>query len=191
MISRMHVRPALPALCATLLLASPASVAPLCSIVALGLLGSPASSASAKRSLNGTPAPDLVLKGLDGKNLRLSEFRGQVVLVNFWARWAGDSRAEMPALDRINATYGRSGVVVLGVSMDEDLQRARQFASSMHVTYPMLFDSGERIGRAYDIDNLPFTVLIDRSGTIRFSNAGFKDSDEQALVEHIRELLRE
>ena len=56
-------------------------------------------------TLVGKDAPDFVLKGMDGKNLRLSEFRGQVVLVNFWARWAGDSRQEMPALDRINTTY--------------------------------------------------------------------------------------
>ena len=53
----------------------------------------------------GKEAPDFVLKALDGANLRLSEFRGQVVLVNFWARWADDSRREMPALNRINTTY--------------------------------------------------------------------------------------
>ncbi len=62
-------------------------------------------SAAAAPTLVGKDAPDFVLKARDGTNLRLSEFRGQVVLVNFWARWAGDSRQEMPALDRINTTY--------------------------------------------------------------------------------------
>src|SRR5580700_1858379 len=84
-----------------------------------------AASLSAVPTLVGKPAPDFALRSMDGKNRRLSEFRGQVVLVNFWARWAGDSRQEMPALDRINTTYNRAGLVVLGVSIDEDLDRAR------------------------------------------------------------------
>src|SRR5579872_4920044 len=90
----------------------------------------------------GKPAPDFVLRGLDGRNLRLSEFRGQVVLVNFWTRSDGDSRQQMPALDRINITYQRAGLVVLGVSVDEDLRRAKEFASAMNVSYPILFDTG-------------------------------------------------
>src|SRR5271156_117301 len=106
-----------------------------------------ASSASAAPTLVGKDAPDFVLKALDGTNLRLSEFRGQVVLLNFWARWAGDSRQEMPALDRINTTYQRAGLVVIGVSIDEDLRRASEFASSMRVSYPILFDTGSVVGR--------------------------------------------
>src|SRR4029077_1635023 len=87
----------------------------------LGVSSLAASSRAAAPTLVGKDAPDFVLKALDGRNLRMSEFRGQVVLVNFWARWAGDSRQEMPALDRINTTYNRAGLVVLGVSVDEDL----------------------------------------------------------------------
>src|ERR1700734_3240430 len=106
-------------------------------------------SPAAAPTMVGKDAPDFVLKAVDGTNLRLSEFRGQVVLVNFWARWAGDSRQEMPALDRINTTYGRAGLVVLGVSIDEDLARAREFASAMKVSYPILFATGSDIGRDY------------------------------------------
>src|SRR5271165_2384654 len=91
-------------------------------------------SLAAAPTMVGKAAPDFVLRGLDGRNLRLSEFRGQVVLVNFWARWAGDSRQEMAALDRINTTYQRAGLVVMGVSVDEDLRRGRDFASAMSVS---------------------------------------------------------
>src|SRR3982075_1623906 len=94
-----------------------------------------ATSKAAAPSLVGKEAPDFVLKAMDGRNLRMSEFRGQVVLVNFWARWAGDSRQEMPALDRINTTYSRAGLVVLGVSGDQELNRAREFAGHMKVSY--------------------------------------------------------
>jgi peroxiredoxin len=146
---------------------------------------------AAAPTLVGKDAPDFVLKSMDGKNLRMSEFRGQVVLVNFWVRWAGDSRQEMPALDRINTTYSRAGLVVIGVSIDEDLIRAREFAGAMKVSYPILFDTGSDIGRDYLLQKMPVTVLVDRAGVVRYSNVGFKRGDERAYLDHIRELLRE
>ena len=150
-----------------------------------------AASIAAAPTLVGKAAPDFVLKGMDGKNLRMSEFRGQVVLVNFWARWAGDSRQEMPALDRINATYNRAGLVVLGVSVDEDVTRARAFAGAMKVSYPIMFDTGSSIGRDYLLQKMPMTILVDREGVVRYSNVGFKRGDESVYLDHIRELLRE
>jgi peroxiredoxin len=150
-----------------------------------------AASRAAAPTLVGKEAPDFVLKAMDGRNLRMSEFRGQVVLVNFWARWAGDSRQEMPALDRINTTYSRAGLVVLGVSVDEDLNRAREFAGAMKVSYPVMFDTGSSIGRDYLLEKMPMTILVDRAGVVRYSNVGFKRGDERAYLDHIRELLRE
>jgi peroxiredoxin len=148
-------------------------------------------SLSAVPTLVGKQAPDFALRSMDGKNRRLSEFRGQVVLVNFWARWAGDSRQEMPALDRINTTYNRAGLVVLGVSVDEDWRRAREFADAMKVRYPILFDTTPDIGRDYMLRKMPMTILVDRSGVVRYSSAGFKSGDELAYLDEIRELLRE
>ena len=159
------------------------------SLVACALLA--ASSVAAAPTLIGKEAPDFVLKSLNGTNLRLSEYRGQVVLVNFWARWAGDSRQEMPALDRINTTYQRAGLVVLGISVDEDLRRAAEFAASMRVSYPILFDTGSNVGRDYLLEKMPMTILVDRAGIVRFSKAGFKLGDERAYLDQIRELLRE
>src|SRR5882672_4900385 len=151
----------------------------------------PAAALSAVPTIVGKEAPDFALRSMDGKNRRLSEFRGQVVLVNFWARWAGDSRQEMPALDRINTTYSRAGLVVLGVSVDEDLGRAREFAGAMKVSYPIMFDTGSSIGRDYRLQTMPMTILVDRAGIVRYSNVGFKRGDERAYLDHIRELLRE
>ena len=148
-------------------------------------------STAAAPSIVGKPAPDFVLRGLDGRNLRLSEFRGQVVLVNFWARSDGDSRQQMPALDRINITYQRAGLVVLGVSVDDDLRRAKEFAASMGVSYPILFDTGTDIGKDYFLQKMPMTILVDRSGVVRYSAVGFKRGDERVYLDHIRELLRE
>jgi peroxiredoxin len=162
---------------------------------ALGVLlamGSPGvATPAAVPTLVGKEAPDFVLRSMDGKNLRMSEYRGQVVLVNFWARWAGDSRQEMPALDRINATYYRAGLVVLGVSVDEDSRRAHEFAEAMKVGYPILFDTTSNIGRDYLLQKMPMTILVDRSGVVRYTNVGFKRGDDRAYLDKIRELLRE
>src|SRR5271167_2195352 len=150
-----------------------------------------ASSPAAAPTMVGRDAPDFALKTLAGTNLRLSEFRGQVVLVNFWARWAGDSRQEMPALNRINTTYERAGLVVLGVSIDEDLRRARDFAEAMKVSYPIMFDTSSDIGRDYLLEKMPMTILVDRSGVVRYSHVGFKSGDDRIYLDQIRELLRE
>jgi peroxiredoxin len=151
-----------------------------------------ASSPAAAPTMVGRDAPDFVLKTLAGTNLRLSEFRGQVVLLNFWARWAGDSRQEMPALNKINTTYERAGLVVLGVSVDEDLRRSREFAEAMKVSYPIMFDTGgSNIGRDYLLEKMPMTILVDRSGVVRYSHVGFKTGDDRIYLEKIRELLRE
>jgi peroxiredoxin len=150
-----------------------------------------AAAPAAAPTLMGKEAPDFVLRSMDGRNLRLSEYRGQVVLINFWARWAGDSRQEMPALDRIHTTYTRAGLVVLGVSVDEDARRAHEFASAMKVGYPILFDTTSNIGRDYLLQKMPMTILVDRSGVVRYANVGFKPGDDRAYLDKIRELLRE
>ena len=148
-------------------------------------------SLAAAPSMVGKPAPDFVLRGLDGRNLRLSEYRGQVVLVNFWSRSDGDSRQQMPALDRINITYQRAGLVVLGVSVDDDLRRSREFATAMRVSYPILFDTGSEIGKDYLLQKMPVTILVDRVGVVRYCAVGFRRGDERVYLDQIRELLRE
>jgi peroxiredoxin len=148
-------------------------------------------SLAAAPSMVGKAAPDFVLRGLDGRNLRLSEYRGQVVLVNFWSRSDGNSRQQMPALDRINITYQRAGLVVLGVSVDDDLRRSREFATAMRLSYPILFDTGSEIGKDYLLQKMPVTILVDRAGVVRYTAVGFRRGDERIYLDQIRELLRE
>ena len=156
----------------------------LCAVIAGASLAAPP-------SMVGKQAPDFVLRGLDGRNLRLSEYRGQVVLVNFWSRSDGNSRQQMPALDRINITYQRAGLVVLGVSVDDDLRRSREFATAMRLSYPILFDTGSEIGKDYLLQKMPVTILVDRAGVVRYTAVGFRRGDERIYLDQIRELLRE
>ena len=172
------------------------AVSAVIAVIGMALVCTPAcvraaAAQSGAAALVGKEAPDFTLKSTSSQNLRLSEFRGQVVLVNFWARWAGDSRQEIPALGRIHATYARAGLAVLGVSIEPDSRRAGEFAASLHVAYPVLIATDLSIGRRYAIEQMPMTILIDRSGIVRYVHTGFQSADEAVYLDQIRALLRD
>ena len=146
---------------------------------------------AAASRLKGQAAPDFVLKSLSGENVRLSEFRGQVVLINFWASWAGPSRMEMPRLEKISATYRSNGFVLLGVNMDDTESSASNFATAYGITYPLLLDLRKEVVRRYAVETVPVTVLIDRSGTVRYVHKDYRIGAEQTYVAEIRTLLKE
>ena len=145
----------------------------------------------AASNLKGKPAPDFVLKSLSGENIRLSEYRGQVVLINFWASWAGPSRMEMPRLEKIAGTYRSSGFVLLGVNMDDTQASATNFANAYGITYPLLLDLRKQVVREYAVETVPVTVLIDRGGSVRFVHKDYRVGAEQTYVSEIRALLKE
>ena len=144
-------------------------------------------------ALVGQPAPDFALRSWQGDNLRLSEHTGEVVLVNFWATWCGPCRQEMPVLDEIYGKYRRAGLVLFSVNIDEEnkLDDAREMAKTLKVSYPVLFDARKEVSRAYQINSMPLTVLIDREGVVRYVSEGYKLGYETRYTEKLRELLNE
>jgi len=112
----------------------------------------------------GAPAPDFVLKDLDGRNQRLSEFRGDVVVLTFWSSGCGPCRG---ALQSVNGIVGDAGAVALGVTFDRDASRAGSVAASLGLKFPSLVDTGATVGRLYDVQQLPYTLVIDREGIVR------------------------
>lgn len=145
----------------------------------------------ASSGLAGQPAPDFALKSSTGENLRLSEYRGDVVMINFWATWCGPCRQEMPLLDELYSRYQRVGFSLLGVNIDDDSGKAMKMVSDLGVTFPVLFDSGKEVSRLYEVEAMPVTVIVDREGTVRHVHHGYKPGYEQAYLEQIRALLRE
>ncbi len=141
--------------------------------------------------LNGKPAPDFALKSASGDNLRLSEYRGDVVMINFWATWCGPCRQEMPLLDDLYARYKRVGFNLLGVNIDDDSNKAMSMIRELGVTFPVLFDSDKAVSKLYDVNAMPVTVLIDREGQVRFVHHGYKSGYEQKYLDQVRSLLRE
>lgn len=137
------------------------------------------------------PAPDFTLKSNGGDNVKLSELRGQVVMINFWASWCGPCRQEMPLLDEIHQRYSGLGFTVLGVNVEEDQSAARDLLEDVPVSFPILFDSRNEVSEAYEVDAMPSTVVVDRDGIVRYIHKGYVPGDENKYQEVVRELIRE
>lgn len=147
---------------------------------------------SAQADMKNKPAPDFALRSLDGQNRRLSEMRGEVVMINFWATWCGPCREEMPLLDRIYQQYHPVGFEVLGVNVDDaGSTRAVEMAKNLGVSFPVLFDEAKSVSRLYGIDTMPMTVLIARDGTVRYLHQGYQPGAEQGYMDQIRQLLKD
>lgn len=145
----------------------------------------------AASSLEGQVAPDFVLRSATGENLRLSEYRGDVVLINFWATWCGPCRQEMPLLDDLYGRYKRVGFNLLGVNIDEDSRRAMQMVQELGVNFPVLFDENKEVSKLYEVEAMPVTILVDREGIVRHVHHGYKPGYEEKYLTEIRSLLRE
>ena len=114
-------------------------------------------------------APDFELKTTDGETVRLSDLRGQAVLVNLWATWCPPCRAEMPAIQKIHNEYKDRGLTVLAVNMTyQDTQSdIAPFIAEYGLTFPILLDETDSVGSAYQLRSLPSSFFIDREGIIR------------------------
>jgi thiol-disulfide isomerase/thioredoxin len=146
--------------------------------------------ASASEQIQG-PAPDFALKSNSGSNLRLSELRGEVVMINFWASWCGPCRQEMPLLNEIHQRYKPLGFTVLGVNVEEDSNQAKDLLKQIPVSFPILFDNDSTVSKLYEVSAMPSTVLIDRDGNMRYLHRGYKPGYEQEYAQQVRALVRE
>jgi thiol-disulfide isomerase/thioredoxin len=134
--------------------------------------------ASGTAQTNGI-APDFTLQSIDGKTVRLSDFRGKAVVLNFWATWCGPCKIEMPWFVDFQKQYGPAGVQFLGVAMDDaSTKDIAEFAQSMKVNYPILIGK-EAVGDAYGgVQFLPETFYVDRNGKIVDKAFGLKGRGE-------------
>lgn len=146
---------------------------------------------SARDALLNSAAPDFTLRSLDGPNQRLSEQRGDVVLINFWASWCGPCRQEMPLLDELNRKYEPMGFKMFGINVEEDSSAAEQMLSEVGVGFPILFDPDNKVSEAYRVIAMPTTVVINRDGEVSYVHHGYKPGDEQKYQEAIRKAIRQ
>ncbi len=136
-------------------------------------------------------APNFTLKSNSGKNIKLSELRGQVVLLNFWASWCGPCRQEMPLLEKLHKRYSALGFTVLGVNVEEDPRKAKTLLKDISVSFPILFDTSNKVSKQYKVSAMPSTIMIDRNGNMRYLHRGYKPGDEAQYKKWVKQLIRE
>ncbi|MBI2857346.1 MAG: TlpA family protein disulfide reductase [Chloroflexi bacterium] len=132
----------------------------------------------------GNPAPDFALVDLKGNVVRLSEMKGKVVFINFWASWCGPCRQEMPELEKIYQKYKDRGVVFLGVDIKESPALVRQFVQRGGYNWTFLLDASGAVTSRYGISAIPTSFFVDRDGVIReiYLGAMNKDRMESRLL---------
>jgi peroxiredoxin len=112
------------------------------------------------------PAPDFALETLNGETLRLADYEGQVVLVNFWASWCPPCKEEMPALEAYYQAYKDEGLMVLGVNVKDSEESLEAFLEEYDVSFPVILDHDAKVAGKYNITGLPTSFFVDREGQI-------------------------
>jgi peroxiredoxin len=138
-----------------------------------------------------SPAPQFTLAARGGNEVSLAQYRGKVVMINFWASWCGPCRQEMPLLENIYKKYGKLGFTLLGVNVEPDSKAADDWLKQTPVSFPILYDKESKVSKLYDVAGMPSTVIIDRKGNVRVLHKGYKPGDENEYLDSIRSLIRE
>lgn len=160
-------------------------------IAIMVLLVSSSCTKGKKQAMKGDEAPDFTLSDLTGSDVCMSDLRGKVVLIEFWATWCPPCRESIPAMNEIYKRYNEKGLVILGISVDKGQNVAedlRAFVREYSILYPVLIDS-KNINNLYGVYSIPTTFLIDKDGKVILKNIGFSPELEDKLSKEIERLL--
>src|SRR5580658_6499953 len=147
--------------------------------------------ATAASAAGDEPAPTFSLPGRGGTSVDLAQYKGQVVMINFWASWCVPCRQEMPLLESIYKKYKPLGFTLIGVNVEPDQKDAETFLKQTPVSFPVLFDAKSQVSGLYNVQGMPTTVFIDRKGNVRLVHQSYVDGDENLYMNQIRTLIRE
>lgn len=136
-------------------------------------------------------APDFTLKSSTGSNVKLSELRGRVVLVNFWATWCTPCKEELPFFNTLYRRYQNLGLEVLGVNIDKVSSQGAKMSQALGLSFPVLFDPTGKTSKLYQIRTMPTTFVVAKDGTVRHVHWGFGPTEEARYESEIRTLLKE
>ena len=148
-------------------------------------------SAAGLESRPAQPAPALQAKDFAGRSHTLADYRGQVVLLNFWASWCPPCRREMPSMERLRLRMAGRPLVILALDSVEPVEDVQEFLATMKLGFPVLLDPAGENTRRWKVYALPTTFLLDSSGRIRHVLKGGAEWDEGEALEAIEGLLRE
>lgn len=139
----------------------------------------------------GDKAPDFTGKTLTGKNIKLSELRGNIVLINFWGTWCAPCKEELPYFNRLYRKFRGMGVEILAVNIDKVTSQAARMSGRLRLTFPVVLDPGGDLSDLYRIRSMPTTYVVGKDGMIRYIHWGFGSGDPPRYESEIKNLLRD
>jgi cytochrome c biogenesis protein CcmG, thiol:disulfide interchange protein DsbE len=133
--------------------------------------------------------PEIGLKDTRGNRVDLNSLKGKVVIVDFWASWCGPCKQEMPILEKLYKKYKDRGLVVVGVSVDQDLANVKTFLKTMPVSFPIAHDGGHEVANRFKPPKMPSSYIVDRNGVVRHVHGGYRDGDAAKFEAEVTALL--
>ena len=142
---------------------------------------------------NVVPATDFELQDMDEEMVRFSDYRGKVVLLNFWATWCPPCIREMPSMERLHQQVDAESFKVIAVNQMEDADEVFAFTGQLEIdpTFEILFDTTSEVSQSYAVRGLPTTYLIDKKGNIRYRAVGGREFDHAEVIKIINQLIAE
>ena len=135
-------------------------------------------------------APEFKLEG-QKKQVELSDYRGQIVYLDFWASWCQPCRKSFGWMNKMQSLYGKEGFKVIAINLDESREKANTFLKQVPAKFDVAFDPRGNTAKSYHIKAMPSSYIIDKHGNVVHANLGFRGNDEEKLEEKIRTLIRQ
>jgi len=123
--------------------------------------------------------------------LDLGQYRGKVVLLDFWASWCAPCLQSFPWMQQLHERYASQGLVIIAVNLDHERRLADRFLIAQHPAFTVLFDPEGRVAQRYDIGSMPASIILDRSGRVRSTRAGFRGSESLAAEHELAAIIAE
>jgi peroxiredoxin len=135
------------------------------------------------------PASNFTLSALEGGYVKLSDFKGRVVLINFWATWCLPCKAEMPSMERTYAKYKDQGLTILAVNMREEGEKVKEFVKDKKFSFPILLDTKGRVSYQYQVKSIPVTYIVNKEGKAVGKVSGVREWEGEHVDALVVELL--
>jgi peroxiredoxin len=156
---------------------------------ALALLPATVQAAQGLTAVPARPlAPAFELRDPEGNIHRMSDYRGRVAIVNFWATWCPPCRAEMPSMQRAWEQIEAEGILMIGINVGEDLETVNGFTEEYPVTFPLLLDEDAKVTGEWPVRGMPTTFVVDSGGRIVYRAIGEREWDDPDLLDAVRNL---
>jgi peroxiredoxin len=145
----------------------------------------------AKHELVGNPAPAFEIETVNGKGkFNLDKYKGKVVLVDFWATWCEPCKKSFPKLQELHMKYKPAGLVVVGLSQDDENDGLTDFGKTYGAEFPLAWDKAKKVAEKYKPKSMPSSFIVDKNGVIRFAHLGWHDGEDQEVESEIKSLLQ-